>query len=140
MGIVSFFSRLGTGDTDRWRITLCLCATCQLDLLSVSPVPNLGKTTLFPHSSHSAELRIHFYCLIRMRQAGHRKTIQSSALGLRHFKIGTKTLINPNWHEGWYLYLLVIFWSDFVSWFFIKTFQTVWRWKLTLIRLFWHVA
>ena len=47
---------------------------------------------------------------------------------------------NPNWHEGWYFYLLVIFWSDFVSWFFIKTFQTFWRWKLTSIRLFCHTA
>ena len=28
--------------------------------------------------------------------------------------------VNPDWHEGWYFYLLVIFWSDFVSWFFIK--------------------
>ena len=25
----SVFPRLGTGDTDRWQITLCLCATCQ---------------------------------------------------------------------------------------------------------------
>ena len=31
---------------------------------------------------------------------------------------------NPNWHEGWYFYLLVIFGSDFVSWFFFKIF---WR-------------
>ena len=43
--------------------------------------------------SHSAELCIHFYCLTRMRQASRRKTIQSSALRLRHFKIDTKTLI-----------------------------------------------
>ena len=31
---------------------------------------------------------------------------------------------NPIRHEGWYFYLLVIFGSDFVRWFFIKTFQT----------------
>ena len=47
---------------------------------------------------------------------------------------------NPNWHEGWYFYLLVIFGSDFVSCFFIKTFQTCWRWKLTSSKLFWHPA
>ena len=49
-------------------------------------------------------------------------------------------LFNPNWHEGWYFYLLVIFGSDFVSWFFIKTFQTFWRWKFISIGLFWHPA
>jgi hypothetical protein len=26
-----------------------------------------------------------------------------------------KTLLNPNWHEGGYFYLLVLFGSDFVS-------------------------
>ena len=26
--------------------------------------------------------------------------------------------------RGWYFYLLVLFWSDFVSWIFIKNFQT----------------
>ena len=31
--------------------------------------------------------------------------------------------LNPDWHEGWYFYL-VIFGSDFVSWIFIKNFQT----------------
>ena len=30
----------------------------------------------------------------------------------------------PNWHKGWYFYLLVIFGSDFLSWIFIKSFQT----------------
>ena len=33
---------------------------------------------------------------------------------------------NPNWHEGWYFYFLVIFGSDFVGWFLIETFQTFW--------------
>ena len=32
--------------------------------------------------------------------------------------------VNPNWHEGWYFYLLVIFGSNFASWIFIKNFQT----------------
>ena len=38
--------------------------------------------------------------------------------------------INPNWHEGWYLYLLVLFGSDFVSWIFIKNFQTFFEVKI----------
>ena len=46
--------------------------------------------------------------------------------------------VNPNWHEGWYFYLLVLFGSDFVSWIFIKNFQTFWMWKLTSIGLIWH--
>ena len=28
--------------------------------------------------------------------------------------------LDPNWHEGWYFYLLALFGSDFVSWIFIK--------------------
>ena len=31
---------------------------------------------------------------------------------------------NPNWHEGGYCYLLVLFGSDFVSWILIKKFKT----------------
>ena len=42
----------------------------------------------------------------------------------------------PNWHEGWYFYLLVIFESDFS----IETFQTFLRWKFKSIGLFWHSA
>ena len=49
-------------------------------------------------------------------------------------------VINPNWHEGWYFYPLVIFGSNFVSWFFIKTFQTFLMWKLTSMGLSWHPA
>ena len=30
------FPRLGTGDTDRWRINLCLCATCQCPQCPIS--------------------------------------------------------------------------------------------------------
>ena len=44
-----------------------------------------------------------------------------------------KKPLNPNWHEGWYFYLLVLFGSYFVS--FIKNFQT-----LTSIELIWHHA
>ena len=35
-----------------------------------------------------------------------------------------QTGVNPNWHEEGYFYLLVLFGSDFVSWIFIKNFQT----------------
>ena len=48
--------------------------------------------------------------------------------------------VNPNWHEGWYFYLLVLFGSDFVSRIFIKNFQTFWVWKLTSIELIWHLT
>ena len=45
--------------------------------------------------SLNADLCIHFYCLSRLRQASHRKMIQSSALRLRlwlsHFKISSDT-------------------------------------------------
>ena len=33
-------------------------------------------------------------------------------------------VLNPNWHEGWYFYLLVLSESDFVSWILIKNFRT----------------
>ena len=33
-----------------------------------------------------------------------------------------KVWFNPNWHEGEYFYLLVLFGSDFVSWTFIENF------------------
>ena len=33
-------------------------------------------------------------------------------------------VLNPNWHAGWYFYLLVLSGSDFVSWILIKNFQT----------------
>ena len=42
--------------------------------------------------------------------------------------------LNPNWHERWYFYLLVLFESDFVSWIFIKKFHTC----STSIELIWH--
>ena len=29
VGDCVIFPRLGTGDTDRWQVNLCLCATCQ---------------------------------------------------------------------------------------------------------------
>ena len=45
----------------------------------------------------------------------------------KFFRHLVNSLFNPNWHEGWYFYLLVIFGSDFVSWSFIKTLQTFWR-------------
>ena len=32
--------------------------------------------------------------------------------------------INPNWHEGGYFYLVILFESDFASWIVIKNFQT----------------
>ena len=57
----------------------------------------------------------------------------------RKMKDEINPAFNPNRYEGWYFYLLVIF-SDFVSWFFIKSFQTFWRWKLTSIGLFWNPA
>ena len=50
--------------------------------------------------------------------------------GFQTFQTYSNRALNPNWHEGWYFYLLVIFWSDFVSWFLIETFQTFLRWKL----------
>ena len=42
------------------------------------------------------------------------------------------TMWHPNWHEGWYFYLLVIFGSDFVGWFFIKTFQNFLKVKIDI--------
>ena len=53
-----------------------------------------------------------------------------------NFRIAFVIQVNPNWHEGWYFYLLVIFESDFVGWFFIENFQTFLKWKLTSIGLF----
>ena len=61
---------------------------------------------------------------------------------ISHYNINlTKTLdiYIPNWHEGWYFNLFVLFESYFVSWTFIKNFQKKnWRWKLTSIGLIWH--
>ena len=61
---------------------------------------------------------------------------------ISHYNINlTKTLdiYIPNWHEGWYFNLFVLFESYFVSWTFIKNFQKKnWRWKLTSIWLIWH--
>ena len=61
---------------------------------------------------------------------------------ISHYNINlTKTLdiYIPNWHEGWYFNLRVLFESYFVSWTFIKNFQKKnWRWKLTSIWLIWH--
>ena len=37
---------------------------------------------------------------------------------------GLFCLLNPNWHEGEYFYLVFIFGSDFVSWIFIENFQS----------------
>ena len=34
-------------------------------------------------------------------------------------------ILNPNWHEGWYFYILVLFGSYFVSCFVFKDFQTL---------------
>ena len=48
---------------------------------------------------------------------------------LTRFLIGRvtigKALFNPNWHEGWYFYILVLFGSYFVSCFVFKDFQTL---------------
>ena len=63
---------------------------------------------------------------------------------ISHYNINlTKTLdiYIPNWHEGWYFNLFVLFESYFVSWTFIKNFQKKnWRWKLTSTWLIWHPA
>ena len=43
--------------------------------------------------------------------------------------------LSPNWHEGWYFYLLVLFGSDFVCWIFIKNFQTLLEVKIDINRV-----
>ena len=42
--------------------------------------------------------------------------------------------INPNWHEGGHLPPPVLFWSDFVSWIFIKNLWTFLEVKIDINR------
>ena len=42
------FPRLGTGNTDRWQINLCLCATCQTDSVQCSRCP-ISEKRCNPH-------------------------------------------------------------------------------------------
>ena len=60
------------------------------------------------------------------KRAGDGKCPASCELGL------TSTRLNPNWHEGRYFSLLVLFGSDFVSWIFIKYFQTFLEMKIDI--------
>ena len=52
-------------------------------------------------------------------------------IGVERIQYISVKCVNPNWHEGWY-YFHLIFGSDFISWFFIKTFQTFWEVKIDI--------
>ena len=58
--------------------------------------------------------------------------------GVHHhcvYRFSCLETLNPNWYEGWYFYLLVIFGSVFVSWILIKNFQTFLEVKIYIDRV-----